>query len=182
MIAALALVDGWSADRIAGSFDGGQYRPAPLEPQERGLAKALVGQALDHADQPRAVRLEFPAWLEPALEEALGDELEAEMAALMGAAATDLRANTLKATREEAIAALAREGVEGRPTPLSPHRHPGRWPAASRRPPLLQGRHDRGAGRRLPARRLADRCQARPDAWSISAPGQGARPWRWPRR
>ena len=49
-----------------------------------------------------------------------GDELEAEMAALMRRAATDLRANTLKATRDEAIAALAREGVEGRPTPLSP--------------------------------------------------------------
>jgi 16S rRNA (cytosine967-C5)-methyltransferase len=42
------------------------------------------------------------------------------MAALMGGAATDLRANTLKANRDEAIAALAREGVEGRATPLSP--------------------------------------------------------------
>jgi 16S rRNA (cytosine967-C5)-methyltransferase len=120
MIAALALVDGFSADRIAGSFDGGQYRPAPLSAGERQLAKALVGQTLDQADQPRPVRLEFPAWLEPALEEALGDDLDAEMAALMGAAATDLRANTLKASRDEALAALAREGVEGRPTPLSP--------------------------------------------------------------
>ena len=49
-----------------------------------------------------------------------GDRLDVELAALMGEAATDLRANTIKATREEAIAALAREGVEGKPTPLSP--------------------------------------------------------------
>src|SRR5262249_11830651 len=29
MIAALVLLDGWSADRVAGAFDGGQYRPRP---------------------------------------------------------------------------------------------------------------------------------------------------------
>src|SRR5207237_329942 len=62
-----------------------------------------------------------------------GDRLEAELAALMGEAATDLRTNTLKASREDAIAALAREGVEGEPTPLSPLgiRVAGRPPLAS---------------------------------------------------
>jgi 16S rRNA (cytosine967-C5)-methyltransferase len=40
-IAALALLDGWDADRIAGSFDGGRYRPAPLAREERALARAL---------------------------------------------------------------------------------------------------------------------------------------------
>ena len=65
MIAAIALLDGWTADRIAGSFDGGQYRPAPLAPGERKLARALEGQGIGHPDQPDWVRLEYPAWLTP---------------------------------------------------------------------------------------------------------------------
>jgi 16S rRNA (cytosine967-C5)-methyltransferase len=138
VIAALVLAEGWSADRIAGSFDGGQYRPAPLSALERALARALQGQApqgntIEDPAMPRAVRLEFPAWLEPELEEHFGPALEAEMAALMAQAATDLRANTLKATREEARAALAAEGVAAEPTPLSPLglRVAGRPPLAS---------------------------------------------------
>jgi 16S rRNA (cytosine967-C5)-methyltransferase len=133
MIAALALMDEWSADRIAGSFDGGQYRPPLLTPVERALAQALQGESLDHPEQPLAVRYEFPGWLEAELREAYAETLESEMAALMQAAATDLRANTLKATREEAQAALAKEGVEALPTPLSPLglRVAGRPPLAS---------------------------------------------------
>ena len=120
MIAALALMEGWSADRIAGSFDGGQYRPAPLTAEERRLAQGLQGKPLTDPKQPIAVRLEFPAWLEPELASLYGADLECEMAALMAEARTDLRANTLKATREEARAALATEGVTAEPTPLSP--------------------------------------------------------------
>ena len=133
MIAALALMDEWSSDRIAGSFDGGQYRPALLTPVERALAQALQGESLDHPEQPLAVRYEFPAWLEEELRQAFGATLESEMAALLQAAATDLRANTLKATREEAQAALAKEGVAAEPTPLSPLglRVAGRPPLAS---------------------------------------------------
>ncbi|MGE0651500.1 MAG: RsmB/NOP family class I SAM-dependent RNA methyltransferase [Alphaproteobacteria bacterium] len=120
MIAALALIEGWSADRIAGAFDGGQYRPAVLSPTERALAKALAGQALAHPDQPTWVRDEFPDWLEGDLAVAFGPRLEAEMTALTAEAPLDLRVNTLKATREAAIRALAAEGVEAIPTPLSP--------------------------------------------------------------
>ena len=75
MIAALALMDGWSADRIAGSFDGGQYRPASADAGERALAQALQGESLDHPEQPLPVRHEFPAWLEPELRAAFGDRL-----------------------------------------------------------------------------------------------------------
>ncbi len=133
MIASLALMEGWSADRVAGSFDGGPYRPAPLTPHERHLARALQGQALTHPDQPASVRYELPAWMEKDLRASFGPEFEREMAALGEPAATDLRANSLKATREEALAALAREGVAAKPTPLSPLglRVAGRPPLAS---------------------------------------------------
>ena len=133
MIAALALLEGWSADRVAGAFDGGRYRPARLNPAERRLAEALAGQDIAHPDQPRWVRLEFPEWLEPALEAALGSRFEAEMAALIAEAPVDLRVNGLKATREEAAAALAAEGIATVPTPLSPI---GLRIAEAGRPPL----------------------------------------------
>src|SRR5581483_7274363 len=120
VIAALALIDGWAPDRIAGSFDGGRHRPAPLARAERALVRALAGQTLAHPDQPDWVRLECPQWLVPALRRSLGPAFEAEMAALMAEAALDLRVNVLKATREEAAAALAAEGVAAVPTPLSP--------------------------------------------------------------
>ena len=52
---------------------------------------------------------------------ALADALDAaELAALLEPAPLDLRVNLLKATREEARAALAAEGLEATPTPLSP--------------------------------------------------------------
>ncbi|MGE3967554.1 MAG: RsmB/NOP family class I SAM-dependent RNA methyltransferase [Dongiaceae bacterium] len=120
VIAALALLEGWSADRIAGSFDGGPYRPAPLTREERALARALAGKALADPAQPDWVRLEFPEWLETPMRKLYGKRFEAEMAALMVPAETDLRVNLLKADRDGAQAALKREGVEARPTPFSP--------------------------------------------------------------
>jgi 16S rRNA (cytosine967-C5)-methyltransferase len=120
MIAALALIDGWSADRIAGSFDGGTYRPAPLTDAERRLAKTLEGKTLLSPDQPEWVRFEFPEWLGEKLQQLFGPRLEPEMGALRVEAPLDLRANTLKASRDEAQAALALNGVESKPTPLSP--------------------------------------------------------------
>ncbi len=128
MIAALTLLDGWSADRIAGSFDGGRYRPQPLSGEKRWLARALEEGTIGHREQPRHVALEYPSWLEPKLAEAFGGRLEEEMAALMGEAPLDLRANLLKATRAQARAALAQAGLDAAETPLSPWglRLPGR--------------------------------------------------------
>jgi 16S rRNA (cytosine967-C5)-methyltransferase len=69
---------------------------------------------------PDAVRDNYPPWLEPRLRALFGAALPAEMAALNGPAALDLRVNRLKANRPDARAALARDGVEAVPTPFSP--------------------------------------------------------------
>ncbi|WP_119459631.1 RsmB/NOP family class I SAM-dependent RNA methyltransferase [Rhodospirillaceae bacterium SYSU D60014] len=119
-IAALTLLEGWSADRVGDAFDGGRFRPAPLDSAERQLAHALAGNGIDSPDQPSWVRLEFPEWLTPQLAEAFGPRLETEMTALMVEAPLDLRANALKASRESALAALAQDGVTTVPTLLSP--------------------------------------------------------------
>jgi 16S rRNA (cytosine967-C5)-methyltransferase len=69
---------------------------------------------------PDAVRLELPDWLYPHLMTQYGDDLAAEMTALREPAPLDLRVNILKGTRDQARAALAEEGWEAQPTPLSP--------------------------------------------------------------
>ena len=158
VIAGLALMDHLDFDRIAGSFDGGQYRPATSSAEERSLIRSLSGKTIEDSEQPLSVRYEIPEWLEPELRAVFGEGLERELAALMGHAATDLRANTLKATREEAIAALANEGVTGEPDAALAPRHSRRGPAAAGLPPLLQERPHRGSGRRLSAHRPSDRC------------------------
>jgi 16S rRNA (cytosine967-C5)-methyltransferase len=115
-----ALLDGWTADRIAGSFDGVDYHPPKLDEAERWIAKALAGKAIENGEQPAEVRGEYPEWIAPLLRRRFGDRMDAEMRAALTAASTDLRANTIKATREEAIAAMKAEGVTAMPTQLSP--------------------------------------------------------------
>lgn len=120
LIAKLVLIDGWSADKVAGSFDGGDYRPKQLNRTERAFAASLEGVDIRNGAQPKWVRFEYPDWIEKSLIKRFGLHFEQEMAAQIEEAATDLRANTLKATREEALAALAAENIEATPTHLSP--------------------------------------------------------------
>jgi 16S rRNA (cytosine967-C5)-methyltransferase len=119
-IAGLALLENWPADEVTAAFDGGTYRPSPLSGDESAVLGALVGAPLAHAEQPAWVRGNYPEWLTPELEASFGGRLAEEMAAMNLPATVDLRVNTLKATREEVVAALAAEGVEAAPTPLSP--------------------------------------------------------------
>src|SRR5260370_3664976 len=46
MIAALLLVDHWTADDVAASFDGDRLRPTPLSPPEEHVARALAWSTL----------------------------------------------------------------------------------------------------------------------------------------
>ena len=116
VIADLALTDRAEAPALASLFDGGQYRAAPLESDETALFAALTGKALDDTAQPESVRAEAPEVLWPELS-ALG---VAELQALNRPATVDLRVYALKATRDEAIAALAADGIAAHPTGLSP--------------------------------------------------------------
>lgn len=96
-------------------FTGGGYGPAPLSDAER-VAVGTPARA-----EPRWVRGEYPQWLDAELQRAFGERLDDEMAAFIGRAPTDLRVNTLKATRDEVIAALKAEGLAATPAPYAPH-------------------------------------------------------------
>jgi 16S rRNA (cytosine967-C5)-methyltransferase len=120
LVAASLLTENWSLAGVAETFSGDRFAPPGLERSEYNALRQVEGQGLDHPDMPDPVRSELPDWLYPRMLARFGDDLAAEMAALSEPAPLDLRVNLLKGTREEAQAALAAEGWEARPTPLSP--------------------------------------------------------------
>ena len=119
LVAASLLTEGWTLSGVAQAYSGGRFAAEGLERGEHIALAKIEGHTLDHPDMPEAVRLEIPDWLLPRLAARFGDRLNAEMTAMEGNAPLDLRANPLKATREEARAALAAEGWEAKPTPYS---------------------------------------------------------------
>ena len=122
VLAARALLSGWDEDAFVAAFDGGRYRPKTLSKEERSLIARLTGGSalLDEPNQPGPVRYNYPEWLDPQLRQSLGDNFDAEMAALLGPASVDLRVNRLKATRVKVLALLAAEGIDAASTPYSP--------------------------------------------------------------
>lgn len=104
------LLDGHDRDSLAALFSGQRYAPAPLSEAEA----ARLGRPLEAA--PRPVRLDFPDWLAPELE-AVPD---AALAAMRERAPVFLRLNLLRSDRDAACAALAEDGIEVAPGPLSP--------------------------------------------------------------
>jgi 16S rRNA (cytosine967-C5)-methyltransferase len=133
LVAASLLLEGWTLSGVAQAFAGGRFGPAGIERLEHTALARLEGHRLDHPDMPTPVRLEIPDWLAPLLAARFGDTLSAEMTTMERNAPLDLRANLLKATRDEALSALAAEGWDARPTPLSPWglRIEGRRPVTS---------------------------------------------------
>jgi 16S rRNA (cytosine967-C5)-methyltransferase len=115
LVAASLLLEGWAPDGVSKSFSGGQFAPDRLDAEEAGVLRAIAGHTLDHA-----VRLEIPDWVLPSLQARFGAALFEEMAAMLTPAPLDLRVNLLKATREDALAALTAEGLDAAPTRLSP--------------------------------------------------------------
>jgi 16S rRNA (cytosine967-C5)-methyltransferase len=120
LVAASLLVEGWTLEGVQQSYSGGQFAPTHLDQAEKTSLRGLVGHTVTHPEMPPSVRLEMPDWAVPLLQARFGDELDAEMAAMGTEAPLDLRVNLLKTTREAAQAALAAEGIEALPTPLSP--------------------------------------------------------------
>jgi 16S rRNA (cytosine967-C5)-methyltransferase len=100
-------------EAVAEFADGSPYVLPPLDAAEQA---ALLGPV--PPDTPVHVLGDFPEWLAPSFARAFGDRAAREGEALARRAPVDVRVNTLKATREKVLKALAAYG--GAPTPLSP--------------------------------------------------------------
>ena len=120
LLAAQAIFSGQTPHKIALAFTAGRYGPPPLSPEETAVLDKFAGHTLEHPNMPEAVKYEIPDWILPKLKAQFGPALAAEMEAMNEPAPLDLRVNMLKATREGAIAALAREGLRAEPTAYSP--------------------------------------------------------------
>jgi len=94
-----------------------------LEPALRSADEAFLREFKSrlHDPLPPAVAHDLPDWLWDRLGTAYGDAERIALArAWMAPAAFDLRVNTLKTTRDAALAALVEEGYAAAPTPYSP--------------------------------------------------------------
>lgn len=113
-----AVHGGIAAAELAACCDGGRYHPAPLTEDEARRVRMIDVQ--QEVPPTVAGQASFPEWLAPEIDAQFGSAAWAEMIAFAQGAPIDLRVNTLKATRDEALAALAKAGIAARPTPLSP--------------------------------------------------------------
>ncbi len=138
VIGALRQLRGMGEEEVSALFTGEGHAPPPLTDAERERLRAgdLVGA-------PAHVQGDYPEWLGPAFAESFGDEAVEEGRALANRAPVDLRVNSLKTRREQALAALAH--LDAAPTPLSPVglripvRPDGRGPALSAEPAYVKG-------------------------------------------
>ncbi|MBI2509274.1 MAG: RsmB/NOP family class I SAM-dependent RNA methyltransferase [Betaproteobacteria bacterium] len=90
-----------------------------LSAAERSWAAGVKAASLDGA--PLAVRAELPDWIVERLARAMPEaEILALARGLNQPAPLDLRVNSLRASREEALRGLASSGIEAEPTPYSP--------------------------------------------------------------
>jgi len=103
-----------AGDDVEALFTGG-YGPAPLTDAERAAIAATPSRA------PDWVKGEYPQWLESELKRAFGDRLLEEMRGFITRAPTDLRINTLKASRAEVLEALHAQDIAASATPYAAH-------------------------------------------------------------
>jgi 16S rRNA (cytosine967-C5)-methyltransferase len=120
LLGMLRLERGLDSAALAQLADGARFAPEPLTEAERARLDAA-----DLAGAPPWVAGDYPEWLDPHLGRVFGEERAEEGAALSSRAPLDLRVNTLKSGRDEAIAALA----DHTPTPT-------RWSPFGLRIPL----------------------------------------------
>jgi 16S rRNA (cytosine967-C5)-methyltransferase len=107
--------EGLGVDDISALFSGEGHDPAILTDDERA---ALIAPPTGEA--PAYIRGEYPKFLEDEVKRAFGEFAAAEMAAMQARAPVDLRVNTLKATRDDVVAALNSEGFDAQSTRHSP--------------------------------------------------------------
>ena len=115
-VAALAGAAGWSDTDMTGAFDGSGYAPACLTEPELQLA----GAVREAAAPPPWAAANMPAWLAAEAELVLAEAGSASWQALAEEAPATLRVNSLKASRDACLAALAEAGIDAAASALSP--------------------------------------------------------------
>lgn len=116
LLAYLWIFEKVKRETIGILFSGEKYAPQRISDKERSIFEELP----ELKTLSPWVEGEFPEWLYPFLKRRFGENLKAEMEAFLKQAPLDLRVNTLKTTREQALINLEQTGLVIMPTPLSP--------------------------------------------------------------
>ncbi len=111
---ALLVEWGETPQSLNAALDGDRFAPAPLSEAELRLAGDRRS-----AQAPGTVAADCPDWAAPLLEETFGGDWVGEAKALAARPPLDLRANTLKASRQKVIAELQDAGAAA--TALAAH-------------------------------------------------------------
>ena len=98
---------GITPDILATELAGDRFAPEP--PSSETLA-AFASRSL--ADAPGYVQGDIPEWVQPSFVQAFGDTWLSEAKALAERPTLDLRANSLKSSRDKALKALDRVGAQ----------------------------------------------------------------------
>ncbi len=120
VLAALVLRGEYDTNGLQAMTQDSRFSPPSLTPPDKKMAEALAGKPLLSPNMPDHVQLNYPRWLTPLLKESFGDDYKEALLALSQQAPTDLRANTLKTTREALLESLSKDGFDVEPTPTSP--------------------------------------------------------------
>jgi 16S rRNA (cytosine967-C5)-methyltransferase len=120
----LWIIEKVARDKIGILFSGEKYAPEKVSDKERAIFERIP----ENPSLPPWVEGEFPEWLFPTLKRRFGESLKQEMQAFLNQASVDLRVNTLKTNRNEALKNLQDAGFSVSPTSLSPQglRYQGR--------------------------------------------------------
>ena len=102
---------------LAWQGNEGFLRAALTDTEQQWLAQ--VSQ-VDRSALPEKLRHNLPEWLSVILQGSLGDQFWPLVASINAPAPLDLRVNTFKVKREDAMAAFKAEGIDAQPTPYSP--------------------------------------------------------------
>lgn len=105
---------GFSPDELAAQLQNDGHAPTPLDPaQLAGYEQRKI------EDAPLHVQGDIPDWVQPLFEQAFADDWLLEAQALARRPTLDLRANTLKASRDKVLKAL--EDARAQPTAIARH-------------------------------------------------------------
>ncbi|MFN7101163.1 MAG: RsmB/NOP family class I SAM-dependent RNA methyltransferase [Pseudorhizobium sp.] len=103
---------GYSPEALSAEFADDRFAPPPLSD-----ANLSAFASRDLADAPAHVQGDIPDWIQPSFEAAFGEDWLRQAKALCERPTLDLRANTLKASREKVVKALDRSGAQ--PAPIA---------------------------------------------------------------
>ncbi|MFO1242523.1 MAG: RsmB/NOP family class I SAM-dependent RNA methyltransferase [Rickettsiales bacterium] len=121
VLLSLVFKDGFALEAIEELYSGGPQCPMPLTHEERDIVEAFHGKTFLDPAMPKPVQYNYPSWMTSLLEETFGGEFDMGMKALGEEAPVDLRVNTLKAIREQVIAALTNEDFAPEPAKRAPN-------------------------------------------------------------